>query len=693
MQRRTFMRMAALSGLAAGGPAYWQAIGSAPDTDVHTVLVVTKCHLDVGFTQTQAQVMRKYFDLYFPEAIRIAAEMRKAGADRYIWTIGSWLVYEYLEQASSAERRRMEDAIAAGDLCWHALPFSWQTEMMTRSMVEGALGFSEDLDRRFDHHTIGAKMTDVPGHSRGIIAPLSAGGIQLLDIGVNAASTAPEVPDLFLWKDPSGNSLAMMYHRHDYGGLVVLPGAGVAVDVEVRGDNSGPHTPAEIKAMYARLRAQFPAATVRAANMNQVATAVNQVRDRLPVITTEIGDTWIYGCASDPVKVARYREMARLRETWIGERRFSVADTTDRNLLRRLLLAAEHTWGTDTKTYLDDDHYRPCDVKKVLDRPGYVVMEKSWAEKRADIDDGIASLPEVLQTTAKARLQALKAQQPSVVGMTLHHPSQTITTRHFDVAFDTVTGAIIKLQNRRTAQNWATPTEPLALFTYQTLSGENYADFLRRYVTSQADWAPRDFGKPGISAAGAEAREWHAQVLACHSAAEETGDRVCLHLGIVDPDALAHGNVAWPEQIFLELAFPSDQPSMNVRLTLLGKKACRLPEAMWLTFSPPAISANSWNLEKVNETVLPLDVVRGGGRAMHAVQEVVSCKNNDGNRLAIRTLDTPVVAVGKRTPLNFTLEKPDLLGGIHFSLFNNAWGTNYPQWGVGDWLFRFELTT
>ena len=31
-----------------------------------------KCHLDVGFTDTQAAIMRKYFDDYFPRAMQVA---------------------------------------------------------------------------------------------------------------------------------------------------------------------------------------------------------------------------------------------------------------------------------------------------------------------------------------------------------------------------------------------------------------------------------------------------------------------------------------------------------------------------------------------------------------------------------------------------------------------------------------------
>ena len=693
MQRRTLLKMAAVSGVLSASPTRLHAWVAAAEQEasVHTVLIVAKCHLDVGFTQTQSEVTRKYFDVYFPAAMKIASALRQTGGDRYVWTTGSWLLYEYLEQADSTERRAMEQAIAAGDICWHALPFSWQTEMLVPSMIVGALGLSSALDARFGHKTIGAKMTDVPGHTRGIVAPLAAGGVRLLDIGVNAASTPPDVPDCFLWKDAARNSLAMLYHRRDYGGVILIPGSGVAVDVEVRGDNTGPHTPEEIVAIYAKLRARFPEAQIRAANMNEVAAAVDKVRDTLPVITSEIGDTWIYGCASDPVKVARYREMVRLREAWLAQGSFAVGDATDRKLLEKLLLAAEHTWGTDTKTYLDDHHYRPRDLAAVLHEPGYTIMQVSWQEKRDDIAAALTKLPEPLQRQATGALDQLQGKPPSTEGMTPHSPAQPISTRHFELAFDPLTGAIVQLRERRSGRDWAGPAHPLALFTYQTLSSTEYAAFLCRYVTIQADWAPRDFGKPGIENFGASAREWHPRVAACWTAVDSTSDRVVLELAIYDPEALAEGNVSWPRQIFVEASFPFAEPRVELKLITLGKAENRMPEAMWLTFSPPNITAADCSVEKTGELVHVFDVVRGGGRAMHAVQEHIRWADGATGSLTLHTLDAPVIAVGNRTPLNFSFDQPDFTAGAHISLFNNAWGTNYPQWCGGDWTFRFHL--
>ena len=52
----------------------------------------------------------------------------------------------------------------------------------------------------------------------------------------------------------------MLYH-HDYGGIVKVPGSDLAIDVECRGDNSGPHTIEEIHGIYSGLAQAVPQRT------------------------------------------------------------------------------------------------------------------------------------------------------------------------------------------------------------------------------------------------------------------------------------------------------------------------------------------------------------------------------------------------------------------------------------------------
>ena len=75
---------------------------------------------------------------------------------------------------------------------------------------------------------------------------------------------------------------------------------------------------------------------------------------------------------------------------------------------------------------------------------------------------------------------------------------------------------------------------------------------------------------------------------------------------------------------------------------------------------------------------------------MHAVSSAIRHKDTQGE-FAIETLDAPVVALGEKSPIAYSDAQPDLGGGFHFSLFNNAWGTNYIQWFGEDMRFRFIL--
>jgi hypothetical protein len=689
MKRRELLK----SAFAAGSLLLWEPHYAfafrAPDPQVKRVLTIFKCHFDAGFIDTQAHVVHRYFSEYYPLAIQIAEQMRQTGGPAYVWTTGSWLLYEYFEQAPPEDRKRMEQAVERGDIAWHALPFSWQSEMLDRSMIEGSIGISQALDRRFGRTTTGAKMTDVPGHTRGLVAPLAAQGVRFLDIGVNDASTPAKLPPLFLWKDSNGEMLAVMYH-HGYGGVTRVPGADLAIAVVVRGDNSGPHTAAEIRKTYALLKLQYPNAEIKATNLTEIANAVWPYRSNFPVVTQEVGDTWIYGIASDPLKVARYREVARLRQKWIAQKKFRPGDATDVALLRSLLLEPEHTWGTDTKTWLDFDHYLPKDLSAMLNTKNYKVVESSWQEKRQDLFDGIHRLPVPLKAEALDAVRNLEAQPRQFAPGRQHSADKDIETRHFILGIDPKTGAIRRLRNKTTGREWASAERPLALFCYQTLSQQDYARFFSNYIISNADWAKKDFGKPKIEHFGAKSQEWLPSLTELHASKDAQGHRVLAQLAIQDADAFASGRAAYPRKLFLELLLPNSGPVVHLNFYCFDKPATRMPEALWLTFNPAVSDVKRWTMDKAGEQVSPFDVAEAGSRHLHAVSSEIFCKDG-GQSLHIEPLDAPLFAFGEKSPLNFSRPQPDLSGGVHCSLFNNAWGTNYIMWYGENMRFRFIL--
>jgi hypothetical protein len=443
--------------------------------------------------------------------------------------------------------------------------------------------------------------------------------------------------------------------------------------------------------MHASLAKRFPNAEIKAANLSEIAHAIEPHRGALPVVTEEMGDSWIYGVPSDPLKVARYREVARLREGWIEQGSLKAGDATDLALLRHLLLETEHTWGTDTKTWLDFDNYKPADLARMLDTKNYKVVEFSWDEKRQDLLDGVATLPAAQREQAQHAIERLKPAEPALSAGTAVHPAgKTIETAHFMVGIDAQTGAITRLRNKTTGREWAGPENSIALFTYQTLSRGDYDRFMASYLKSKADWALKDFGKPNIEKFGAKSQEWQPESAAVH--VEETGEahRIVVGLQFKDEEAFQAGRASFPRRAFIELVLPKAEAAIHVNLSWFEKPATRFPEALWLTFNPIAEEQKGWTLEKSGEPISPFDVVASGSRHMHSLSKGFEYKQG-GHRFAVETVDAPVVALGDRTPLGFSNAQPDLRKGIHSNLYNNAWGTNYIMWFGEDMRFRFVL--
>ena len=147
-----------------------------------------------------------------------------------------------------------------------------------------------------------------------------------------------------------------------------------------------------------------------------------------------------------------------------------------------------------------------------------------------------------------------------------------------------------------------------------------FEQFLNSYLTTKADWAKKDFGKPNIERFGAKNQDWHAE--SAEVIVEETTEahRVVVSLLLKDDAAFDSGRAAFPRHVFVELVLPKAEPEIHLTLSWFGKPATRMPEALWLTFNPIAEDQKRWTLDKSGEAISPFDVVASGNRSMHCLQ-------------------------------------------------------------------------
>ncbi|MBN9390168.1 MAG: DUF5054 domain-containing protein [Chloroflexi bacterium] len=671
------------------------------EPQVKEVDLIFKTHLDIGFTDYARNVVNNYFTGFIPQALKVSRQLREENRpERFIWTTGSWLIYEFLEKAPPARRAELEAAIEAGDIRWHGLPFTTHSELLDSSLFEFGLSLSQELDRRFGKKTIAAKMTDVPGHTRSIVPLLAAAGIEFLHIGVNPASTPPDVPPVFVWRDQLSHSdVIVIYQKGSYGDLTVVPGLDAAIAFAHTVDNLGPQSPDEIIHEYDKMRQKFPGAILRASTMDDYALKLRTVKGSLPVINAELGDTWIHGAGSDPKKIAQYRELARLRRAWLAEAAPASAAAI-KSFSRSLMLVPEHTWGLDEKTYLaDTTNYAPADLRVARETlPKFKKFEESWDEQRAYITEAVAALEGTpLAGEAQAALAKIEPQRPDLAGFEpISDFTKVFETTHFEVGFDGQTGAINRLVRKDGGRNWAGSDNRMGLFQYETFSAQDYKRFWDQYIINKDDpntswWAIQDFTKPGMEKDGApEHTRWEASLVKGFWNAAPAEPRFLFELTL--PEA-AFEKYGGPKELWLGITFPADRPSVEFELQWFGKPATRLPEAAWFSFNPAANPAlMDWELEKMGRLVSPLEVIPDGNRHLHGVSDGgVFLFEENARLLQIQSLDAPLVAPGDPSLLDFNNEQPRLEHGMHFNLYNNVWGTNFAMWYDEDSRFRFSL--
>jgi hypothetical protein len=690
MKRRKFIQTGSLA--AFGTTALPGIAGAAFNPEpvagaIEKVYLIFKTHLDIGFTNLAEKVIQTYMNDFIPRAIELARETReKDPAHRFVWTTGSWLIYHFLEKADRSMQIRMEKAIENGDIAWLGLPFTMHSELADPSLYELGIHLADILDKRFGKKTIAGKMTDVPGHTRSIVPLLAKNKIEFLQIGVNPASTPPDVPPLFRWRSPDGSEITVMYQK-DYGSTMVIPGTKTAMSISFTGDNHGPQNPEQVADVYKNLQKQFPGAQILASTLNEVAREVSSVKNHLPLVTEELGDTWIHGTGSDPLKIAQFREVSRLRNDLLKNKAFRFGDSTDIAFGIPLLMVAEHTWGLDVKTWLNDwDVYKPEDFEAARSKPKYKLMEESWEEKRQYIRDAIAQLPQ--PEIAEERLAKLKPVPAEKSDFTkLSKDELVFDTPFYSFRVDPLAGGIIQLKDKNSGIEWAGNRQPLFQYAYQTFSKEDYDRFLNQYLTQKVGWALSDFGKPGQEIAGAVSKTWLPVVRDIFMKLDAQGTTLLIDLIMTNENNLAVGGS--PRTITSELFFPNEKKEIQATLKWFNKPAYRLPEASWFSFIP-SIDNGDWILDKMNQPVHFRNVVKNGNRKLHAILRDVHFENKK-QKCSVESLDAALVAPGERNLLNFDNRLPEAKDGIHFCLHNNVWGTNFMMWFDDDMKYRFTF--
>lgn len=675
------------------------------------VIVVSKTHLDLGFTDFAKAVYDTYMNTYIPNAIALAKEMNTADKKQFVWTTGSWVLKETLLHGTAEQKENLKQALIRGDIVPHALPFTTHTELLDEDTMEYGLSVVDMLDEIRGRKTVAAKMTDVPGHTKALVPLLRKHGIKLLHIGVNGASALAEVPPCFLWK--FDNSEMVVIYSGDYGGAFQCDFIDEILYFDHTLDNRGTPSAKKIEATLKAIGEKYPGYAVEAGTMDSIADLLWGQREKLPVVTDEIGDTWIHGSAADPYKSAALRELMACKREWLADGSITRGSDEYVRFTDALLCVAEHTCGMDMKKYFADyENYLKTDFQKArkadaikirhpfrdfpqniftivacargeYKKGSYQTAEKSWAEQRAYIDKAVNGLSSAHKKQAEAAILKLRPVNP-IVHKTPFQADAPLQMGAWELRLNEYGGIGELLHNG----NAVLKANRQPFLEYRSFGKADYDFWLSHYsrdLQKNVTWAYGDFGRPLLKYADKkypQGRFTYKMTKASILQETKSAIQVCVELACADNLCRELGA---PRRVQIVYTLTADGLAFNV--SWFGKDANRLTEALYLHLFP---ANDKLEFSKLGQAIDPYRVVSMGGRKLHAAESFTFDVENTEYRCINH--HAPVVSLGMGKILEFDNQFENVSeNGVSFVLYNNVWGTNFPLWYEDNASFDFTI--
>jgi hypothetical protein len=706
---------------------------SSPWPKLEEVIVVSKTHFDIGYTDLASRVVDRYRTSMADQALKLVDESRGLPPDQqFSWTLAGWPMAQILWPGQTPERRaRMLAAMRGGRLVPHALAFTTHTESLDLEDLVRGLRFSVEMARLAGQPLpTAAKMTDVTSHTGVTATVLAHAGVKFFHLGCNDGCSHPDVPLLYWWEGPDGSRVLTMCSAAYGTGL--CPPAGwphkTWLCMWMTGDNHGPPHAGEVAELFARAKRALPGVRVHFGRMEDFAAAILRENPPLPVVRGDMPDTWIHGIGSMPIetrlahvtrpKIAALESLDTLLGIW-GVPTKPVAPIVQ-DAYENTLLFGEHTWGPDVPRYAG---YRYGEEwKKRLDAGGYRFLLEGFDQKRAYARKAAA----LLEPAITQRMAALaKAVNVSGQGMVVFNPlpwtcdcavaegalpplgyrtialpitaarrgattadaaSHRLENEFLRVTLDPARCGIRSIVDKRTGRELVNTQSPYALgqYLYERFDADQAAAFTKAYVTSPASGENISHGKPNLPPA-----KDHPY---CSATADEA--RV---VALSSDGATASGILeAAPRGILrdatgLWVVLRAGKPWLDIIWYIAKKTPDPWPEAGWLCF-PLRAAQPSFRLYRLGAIIDPAkDLVPGSNHEVFCLNGGLLVLGADGSRTGICPVDSQLVSLEHRGlwrySRDFVAHKPD----VFVNLFNNVYSTNFAQWIEGSWGSRVRL--
>lgn len=690
------------------------------------IYLVFKTHFDIGFTDLSSTIIRQYAEQMLPEVIETCDMTADMGALHYVWTMPSWPLT--IMQRNHEFRPDLDRLIKNGQIVWHALPFTSHFDFSGMEDTIQGLQYAVQLSKEYGIPLpVSAKMTDVPGHGRALPMILANAGIRFLHLGCNEFATPPDVPPLFFWQGPDGSRLLTMYSAGGYGSSLFPPSDWpfpVWMALMHTHDNSGPQSAEMIRDMVDTVRRQYPDAEIICGSMDDFYHSLSACDlSSVPVITDDLADSWIHGAGTYPAETAAVRQARRdiltagIMSFATGQGRSVVAHEATA-AYNALALFDEHTWGLDVKTWMNAQRvYEKDAFLQVLSSDEYRRMEASWQEQR---DRAYSA-----QQHASAALRAVQGggysafnpngspftgwaqatddisgviplagrnmiyvkDVPALSSQTVQPPEyptadiDTLENHRYRLTLNQEQGIITELYDKVLGCTLLEARDGIGVFSYRyDIYGiQDVTEYLRSYAYRFSDWGVRDNMKDNYPNC------MHQSFTPAFCGLQVDGFTVTLQY-----QSNACQEYGDAQDISIEIALPPLGDELFIRVHLSDKQPTPFTESGCLAF-PLAENHPQYLMNKNGSLIDPAhDIADCANHALYCIEDFL-CAQGSGDGLCLLSEDAPLFSIGETGIYTYRKQYEAHDPILYCNLFNNMWGTNFPQWISGSLDFRFTL--
>lgn len=657
------------------------------------IILVFKSHFDIGFTDLAENVIRGYGGKMLREVIETCRATENMGPLRYVWTMPSWPLYYIADHCDPDLKPELDRLIRNGQIVWHALPFTSHTDICAPEEYAAALQYARELSERYQKpYPVAGKMTDVPGHGLMLPELLSQTGIRFLHLGCNEFATPPDVPRLFYWQSPQGGRVLTMYSKGGYGTSLLPPGDWdfpVWMALMHTQDNCGPQTAEILNGLVEKARRAYPDAEIICGTMDEFCRDLEQCDlSDIPVISDDLADTWIHGIGSYPREVSDLRKnrikahaVHRTYAKYLleGGKPLPELEPLWKQYYEQTALFEEHTWGADVKTWLGPDRvYEKEEFLKALQTEPYRFMERSWKEQQ----DRMIRAADILSKIEKYFHQP---EIPQTAKNEIHYTNfkdhLRAETDRYRLCFNINNGMIESIEDLKLHTPILKSQKGHGVFSYQydRAGIEDVTEFLRKYGYRFTDWGILDYGRSKYP----ECK--HLSFSPIFDGYETLPDCILFRFHTNESSEM-FGDC---RNLTLTVTFPADG-TIDVKLDLHEKQASPFIEAG--SFIIPLAEESRFLLGRPCAAVDPeKQIVRCANHSYYCLENKVTASGKN-SVVTVFPQDTPLMAIGSSGLYEY---EPEFPKGRHpemwFNLFNNMWGTNFPQWIEGDFSYHFTI--